>query len=214
MSTRSLPARPNLAQLKRQAHELRAAHRAGRPSPRRASPRTIPRCTGQRSPSDPRSAAARSPMRSSVIAREYGFDSWTQLKQRVELGQSHRGNRPPPAFRRGARRARRRRRSTPARPARRRSRRWSTRAPTSSRRTTTSPARRCCTTSPAIPIASTRCPATSSRSRACCSTRGRTCTRSTLGPIAEQLAAERRRQYDGPARHEQAGQRRERHRDR
>src|SRR5262245_43855102 len=85
MPTRSLPPRPNLNQLKLQATELERAHPAGQLS---AAARILahhPKMKG-RSPQvvldQPLTRAAAQ----LVIAREYGFQSWTQLKHRVELG--------------------------------------------------------------------------------------------------------------------------------
>jgi ankyrin repeat protein len=84
MSTRSLPSRPNLDQLKRQAHELHRAHRAGKPS---AAARIVahhPRLKGQ-----PLQAVLDKPITLAdaqlVLAREYGLESWARLKQRVEI---------------------------------------------------------------------------------------------------------------------------------
>ena len=85
MSTRSLPPRPDLTQLKIQARELWRAHRAGkRPAAARIAahhPRlhrwalhTV--LEHKLSLSDAQL----------VVAREYGFDNWAALKHRVELG--------------------------------------------------------------------------------------------------------------------------------
>ena len=88
MSIRSLPPRPNLDQLKRQAHELHRAHEAGDASARArvaahypAAPATLALADAQ-----------------FVIAREYGFKSWAKLKQRVEISDALAGFTPHPRF--------------------------------------------------------------------------------------------------------------------
>jgi hypothetical protein len=88
VSTRSLPPRPNLDQLKRQAHELHRAHEAGDASARArvaahypAAPATLTLADAQL-----------------VIAREYGFKSWAKLKQRVEVVDALAGFTPHPRF--------------------------------------------------------------------------------------------------------------------
>lgn len=74
-STKQLPARARLDQLKRQAKELHASWRAGEPEARE---RVLTR--------HPRGATA--PVRLAdaqlVLAREYGFATWLALRQRVE----------------------------------------------------------------------------------------------------------------------------------
>ena len=85
MPTRTLPPRPNLDQLRRQASELHDDHAAGRAS---AAARIVthhPRFAGQPLPAVLAATFALSDAQL-VIAREYGFESWPQLKQRVELG--------------------------------------------------------------------------------------------------------------------------------
>lgn len=85
MPTRSLPPRPDLAQLKRQANELHKLHREGKQS---AAARIIanhPRLK-RASPSavlDAKLALADAQL---VIALEYGFESWAALKHQVEAG--------------------------------------------------------------------------------------------------------------------------------
>lgn len=85
MPARTLPPRPNLDQLKRQANELHDEHAAGRASAAARIATHHPRFGGQ--PFEKilasRFAVADAQL---VVAREYGFDSWPQLKQRVELG--------------------------------------------------------------------------------------------------------------------------------
>lgn len=71
----SLPDRPNLDQLRRQAKELRDAARAGEPAALeriRRSARIPPRATVSLSAAQ------------LVLAREYGFPSWPRLKAEVE----------------------------------------------------------------------------------------------------------------------------------
>ena len=84
MPTRSLPVRPNLAQLKIQGHELLRQHRDGQ---RSAAARIVahhPKFTGQ-----PIEAVLATPIALAdaqlVVAREYGFPTWAKLKQRIEL---------------------------------------------------------------------------------------------------------------------------------
>jgi ankyrin repeat protein len=89
MPTRSLPARPNLAQLKLQARELQSAHGEGKAS---AAARIVahhPRLRGRPL------ALADAQL---VLAREYGFAGWAQLKQRVELGSRVARIEPHPRF--------------------------------------------------------------------------------------------------------------------
>ncbi len=83
MPSRTLPFRPNLAQLKIQAGELRRSHRDGKPA---AAARVIahhPRMKGQ----PVQAVLARSLALADaqlVVAREYGFDTWARLKHHVE----------------------------------------------------------------------------------------------------------------------------------
>src|SRR5438067_1433258 len=97
MPTRSLPPRPDLAQLKRQANELRQLHREGKqsaaariianhPRLKRASPATV---------LGAKLALADAQL---VIAREYGFESWAALKHEVEAGKRVAKFKPHPAF--------------------------------------------------------------------------------------------------------------------
>ena len=85
MPTRSLPARPNLAQLKRQASELQRLHRdrklaaaarvvANHPRYKNETPRAV---------LGTKLALADFQL---VIAREYGFESWAALKHEVAAG--------------------------------------------------------------------------------------------------------------------------------
>lgn len=72
----SLPARPSLEQLRKQAKELLKAYRADDPS-----------AAGRLHAQQPRSASQQSVTLADaqfVLAREYGFASWTKLKHHVE----------------------------------------------------------------------------------------------------------------------------------
>jgi hypothetical protein len=97
MPSRSLPARPNLNQLKIQANELRRAHRERKLS---AAARIVahhPRMKGQ-----PLEGVLDKPLTLAdaqlVVAREYGFDNWARLKHRVETAQRLAGFHPHPRF--------------------------------------------------------------------------------------------------------------------
>jgi hypothetical protein len=97
MSSRALPARPNLAQLKRQAEELRRAHRRREPG---AAARIAAHHPQRRGASidatlDQALALADAQL---VVAREYGFESWTRLKHRVELAALVSAYAPHPRF--------------------------------------------------------------------------------------------------------------------
>ena len=97
MPTRSLPPRPSLAQLKLQANELHQEHRDGRPSAAARIAAHHPRFKGQR----PEAVLETSlPLADAqlVVAREYGFDSWAKLKERVELADAVAPFRPHPRF--------------------------------------------------------------------------------------------------------------------
>jgi ankyrin repeat protein len=82
MTARQLPERPNLDQLKQQAKDLLRAARA-HDAEALARFRTLP-AFAERSEAD----LARAPLAlhdaQSVIAREYGLDSWNDLRERVE----------------------------------------------------------------------------------------------------------------------------------
>jgi len=97
MSSRSLPPRPSLAQLKLQANELHRLQREGRQS---AAARIIahhPRYKhlDPRTVLDARLALADAQL---VIAREYGFESWAALKHHVETGKRVAEFTPDPKF--------------------------------------------------------------------------------------------------------------------
>jgi uncharacterized protein len=76
MPEHSLPQRPDLAQLRRQAKELRDALRRGD----MGAIERLRRYTQVHAETVTLSAAQL------VIAREHGFPSWPQLKERVSLG--------------------------------------------------------------------------------------------------------------------------------
>ena len=97
MPTRSLPPRPNLAQLKIQANELHQGHRQRHlPAAARIGAHH-PRFRGQ-----PLEAVFDAPFPLAdallVVAREYGFATWPKLKQHVELGDALAAFRPHPRF--------------------------------------------------------------------------------------------------------------------
>ena len=97
MPTRSLPPRPSLAQLKIQAAELHQEHRAGLLP---AAARIVahhPRFKGQ-SLETVLDTALRLADAQLVIAREYGFDSWSKLKHHVELADAIAAYIPHPRF--------------------------------------------------------------------------------------------------------------------
>jgi ankyrin repeat protein len=82
MAALQLPERPNLEQLKRQAKDLLHSARAGDPGAL-ARFRILP-AFGRQSDADLGRAAIALHDAQSVIAREYGFDSWNALRERVE----------------------------------------------------------------------------------------------------------------------------------
>ncbi|MBM3822655.1 MAG: ankyrin repeat domain-containing protein [Verrucomicrobia bacterium] len=79
----SLPPRPNLEHLKNQAKDLLRSYRAGDPSAARRFRESSQ--SGQDVPDAPHPAPSISLANAQcVIAREYGFESWTKLKEHVE----------------------------------------------------------------------------------------------------------------------------------
>jgi ankyrin repeat protein len=85
MPTRSLPARPDLGQLKLQAKELLRDHRDRKLAGAARIAANHPRMKGQ----SPQAILDRAlPLSGAqlVIAREYGFEGWAQLKDQVERG--------------------------------------------------------------------------------------------------------------------------------
>jgi hypothetical protein len=97
MSARTLPLRPDLDQLKLQARELRHDHAAGKASAAARIAASHPRRKGQ-SPE----AILATPLKLAdaqlVLAREYGFESWAQLKDFVERGHAIAQIKPHPRF--------------------------------------------------------------------------------------------------------------------
>ena len=83
MSTRSLPARPNLDQLKLQANELQQAHRHGDASAAARIAAHHPRRVSW-SPAQVLAERLITADAQLVIAREYGFADWAALKHHVE----------------------------------------------------------------------------------------------------------------------------------
>src|SRR5262245_24289298 len=83
MPTRSLPSRPDLDQLKRQAKELKRDHEGGKLSAAARIAANHPRLKGQ-----PLQAILDKPLSLAaaqlVIAREYGLRNWAHLKHHVE----------------------------------------------------------------------------------------------------------------------------------
>jgi ankyrin repeat protein len=85
MSTRSLPARPDLGQLKLQARELLREHGSRSFSAAARVATNHPRMKGRdlKTILDHPLVLADAQL---VLAREYGFESWAKLKERVERG--------------------------------------------------------------------------------------------------------------------------------
>jgi hypothetical protein len=97
MSSRALPDRPNLAQLRRQAQELRRAHRRREPGAAARIAAHHPELKGASIDATLDRALALADAQL-VVAREYGFDSWTRLKHRVELAELVSAHTPHPRF--------------------------------------------------------------------------------------------------------------------
>ncbi len=99
MSTRELPARPNLDQYKKQAKELLKAVRSEAPDALERFSRLHPRLTrsGRIDTTDVALADAQL-----VIAREHGIDSWTKFAERID---AMLGERSPKAVWRGVEQA-------------------------------------------------------------------------------------------------------------
>ena len=83
MPSSSLPARPNLEQLRKQAKDLLKEYRAGHPPALMRFRDSLPRLTRA---SDEQLAEMSLSLRDAqrVIAAEHGFDDWTQLKDHVD----------------------------------------------------------------------------------------------------------------------------------
>ncbi len=97
MPSRNLPSRPDLAQLKLQARELRLAHREGKPAAAARIAAHHPRMRGQslRAVLDKPLTLADA---QKVLAREYGFDDWARLKHHVETTERVAAFKPHPRF--------------------------------------------------------------------------------------------------------------------
>ncbi len=83
MQNQSLPERPNLRQLKIQAKELLGSFQAHHPSAVAGFRRFHPRFSGDDSPVSSTKAPSLSDAQL-VLARTYGFGSWTKLKAYVD----------------------------------------------------------------------------------------------------------------------------------
>src|SRR5688572_5346253 len=80
---KSLPARPNLEQLKNQAKDLLKSLTSGNPDAIQRIRELHPRGSGA-SEAEINAAELSLADAQLVIAREYGFDSWPKLKEHVE----------------------------------------------------------------------------------------------------------------------------------
>ena len=83
MPYRSLPARPNLEQLKNQAKDLLKAYRAGHPSALVRFRESLPRLRGA-SDGDPARASVSLRDAQQVVAAEYGFSSWPLMHAHIK----------------------------------------------------------------------------------------------------------------------------------
>src|SRR5207248_5788337 len=88
MPARSLPPRPNLAQLKLQAKELLREYRDGKFS-------AAARIEAHHSKHKARLLLADAQL---VLAREYGYENWAQVKERIERGRKIAAIKPHPHF--------------------------------------------------------------------------------------------------------------------
>ena len=89
MPYRSLPARPNLEQLKNQAKDLLKAYRAGQPSARMRFRESLPRVFGAPD-DDPAGPSLSLRDAQHVVAVEYGFSNWSlmhaHIQEREDIG--------------------------------------------------------------------------------------------------------------------------------
>jgi len=97
MSSKQLPPRPNLDQLKRQADELHRLFRAGKQAAAARVVANHPRLR-TRSPQEVLGAPFALADAQLIIAREYGFESWAALKHQVEAGGRIAKFKPHPKF--------------------------------------------------------------------------------------------------------------------
>ena len=97
MPSRSLRSRPSLTQLKIQANELRALHRAGSHAAAARIVAHLPKSkdrTLQQALAEPLTLSGAQ----TIIAREYGFAGWSQLKQFVDIAGRVAACQPHPRF--------------------------------------------------------------------------------------------------------------------
>src|SRR5882724_5325803 len=80
---KQLPSRPNLEQLKNQAKDLLKSHRSGDSDAVQRIREFHPRLTSA-SEGDIRATTLSLSDAQLVVAREYGFDSWPNLKEHVD----------------------------------------------------------------------------------------------------------------------------------
>jgi ankyrin repeat protein len=97
MSVRTLPLRPDLDQLKLQARELRRDHAARKASAAARIAASHPRRKGQ-SPEMILATPLKLADAQLVLAREYGFAGWAQLRDRVERAHAIAEIKPHPRF--------------------------------------------------------------------------------------------------------------------
>ena len=85
MTPPSLPAQPNLEQLKKQAKDLLRVYRARHPSALLRFQQTLPRLAGTSADRIPQLSLS---LRDAqfVVAREYGFDNWGEMKTHILKG--------------------------------------------------------------------------------------------------------------------------------
>ena len=83
MPYRSLPARPNLEQLKNQAKDLLRAFRAGQPAARMRFRESLPRLRGA-SDGDPARPSLSLRDAQHVVAVEYGFSNWSLMHAHIQ----------------------------------------------------------------------------------------------------------------------------------
>ena len=87
MSSAALPPNPNLEQLKKQAKSLLKGHRSADPTSAQRLRQTLSHLSEQ---TDDEIFQTKFSLRNAqlVIAREYGFERWADLKRHVESGRA------------------------------------------------------------------------------------------------------------------------------
>ena len=87
MPSAALPPNPNLEQLKKQAKSLLKGHRSADPASAQRLRRTLSHLSEQ---TDDEIFQTKFSLRNAqlVIAREYGFERWADLKRHVESGRA------------------------------------------------------------------------------------------------------------------------------